>query len=85
MTSVGVFCVVCEQDTIPIEETGLCGWCMCEPATGKPDMEARRREQTRLASQRLRARRKVSHQDNDRSAGLDPRKVRHPALQEARA
>lgn len=85
MIADAVFCVTCRQDTIPLEENDLCGWCMCDPQTGKPDMEARRREQTRLASQRLRARRAGSALSNDRSAGLDPRKVRRPALQEARA
>ena len=87
MIADAVFCVVCEQDTLPLEENGLCGWCMCNPTTGKPDRVAYQRERSRINCRRSRERKrarleaKVSSQVNDRAAGLDPRKVRRPAAQ----
>lgn len=91
MTRVGVFCVVCQQDTIPLEENGLCGWCMCNPATGEPDLAAYQRERSRINCRRSRARKrdrldsKRSIPSNDRSAGLNPPQVKRPALQEVPA
>jgi hypothetical protein len=90
MTTIATFCVVCQQDTIPLEETGLCGWCMCNPVTGEPDRVAHQRERSRINCQRSRARKRDRLEsklspNNDRSAGLNPPQVKHPALQEARA
>lgn len=85
-----VYCVVCRQDTLPLE-SGLCGWCMCHPTTGTPDRVAHQRERTRINSQRCRARKRAaleatrSSLNNDRSAGPNPPQVNSPALQEVQA